>query len=320
MGRGSGDKQSAAVARRNSIDNFKQLYLNYEVINNQGEFDALVSDILSALPERLAVDFETASRNGQWGPENGRIRLIQIGVDDPKLGRKQWVIDCDKLEPSGINQIFGHDKIEKLIHFSKFEQGFAIVHLGQPISPVFDTCFAAQSINKSLRNLAETEGIEKARAVISDWNTDARATLAAAGELYLGVEIPKEEQASDWGEDALTKEQLDYAALDAAILLPLAEKTRAVADQIGATRKISYRVRRTQEEVMEEFAPEKINRMDESVDFAWELVDASSPEEVQTLWEGARTRTLAAHNREFLYEASRQRWSELNNQAKNLPN
>ncbi len=53
--------------------------------------------------------------------------------------------------------------------------------------------------------------------------TTASHSLATVAERELGRTLDKAPQASDWSGE-LTAQQLTYAALDAAILLPLAER------------------------------------------------------------------------------------------------
>jgi len=48
-----------------------------------------------------------------------------------------------------------------------------------------------------------------------------RESLAKIVQRRLGIELSKEQQKSDWGRRPLSQEQLEYAALDAWVLLPL---------------------------------------------------------------------------------------------------
>lgn len=51
-----------------------------------------------------------------------------------------------------------------------------------------------------------------------------RHSLADVVERELGETLPKEEQTSDWSRRPLTHEQVEYAARDAEVLLPLADR------------------------------------------------------------------------------------------------
>ena len=59
-----------------------------------------------------------------------------------------------------------------------------------------------------------------------------RHNLAAVAKHYLGREIDKEEQTSDWGGE-LTRSQLAYAALDAVVVRPLAQRLREELQATG---------------------------------------------------------------------------------------
>jgi DNA polymerase-1 len=52
----------------------------------------------------------------------------------------------------------------------------------------------------------------------------------------LGIDLDKDQQTSDWSTPVLTKAQLDYAAFDAQVLLPLYEKLCAAIAEAGLQR------------------------------------------------------------------------------------
>src|ERR687897_431506 len=55
------------------------------------------------------------------------------------------------------------------------------------------------------------------------WTTSTLRWTHAAGEDYLGVELDKDEQTSDFGREELTEAQVRYSLQDAEILVPLKE-------------------------------------------------------------------------------------------------
>src|SRR5207249_10931670 len=59
--------------------------------------------------------------------------------------------------------------------------------------------------------------------------------LGVVVQRSLGLTVPKEEQRSQW-DGTLSREQLAYAARDAAILLPLAEKLKHALQTAGLER------------------------------------------------------------------------------------
>jgi DNA polymerase-1 len=58
-------------------------------------------------------------------------------------------------------------------------------------------------------------------------------SLKDLAEDYLGESLNKEEQVSDWGAEHLTQAQIQYAAMDAAVLLPLREKLDERVESLG---------------------------------------------------------------------------------------
>jgi DNA polymerase-1 len=60
-------------------------------------------------------------------------------------------------------------------------------------------------------------------------------SLKGVCERYLGITLDKNLQKSDWSADALSDEQLRYAAIDAAILLPLHQILMQEAENAGVT-------------------------------------------------------------------------------------
>lgn len=146
--------------------------------------------------EAIGVDIETTALN----PHDGKIRLIQIAILD-------WpVIILDCLHIGGVHLIA--DLLAKLFRGRRKVAQNAVfeckwlTHNGVEFEiPLFDTMIADQLINCGHFNKS--------------------ASLAAIAERYLGFYIPKEEQRSDWSLPRLSQEQLEYAARDASILLPL---------------------------------------------------------------------------------------------------
>jgi ribonuclease D len=51
-----------------------------------------------------------------------------------------------------------------------------------------------------------------------------RTSLAKAAKAYLELDLDKDKQTSDWAAEHLSKEQLDYAALDAVVLWKLSRR------------------------------------------------------------------------------------------------
>ena len=140
-----------------------------------------------------------------------KIRTVQISTN-----KETWVIDMYEVPLSELRPILEGGPI-KVIQNAKFDAGFLSSAQGGCMpEPLYDTMLADQVIHhrnfgRSLKDLAEN---------------------------YLGIEFDKGHQASDWSSEELTPEQIRYAVLDAAVLIPLYESLKERADSLGLTQTI----------------------------------------------------------------------------------
>lgn len=136
----------------------------------------------------LSLDTETVG----WETGNERLCLVQVGVPSKKL-----VVVID---PLGVGDLAPLAPIlserEPLIvaHNAAFEEK-QFGRYGIKIRGVVDTLSLARKLRPDLPN----------------------HTLKTCCRYLLDKNISKEEQASDWSKRPLTKEQLNYAALDAEV-------------------------------------------------------------------------------------------------------
>lgn len=158
-----------------------------------------------ALPQLLAapvigLDTETTGLD----PHTDRLRLVQLAVPGAV-----YIIDCFAVDPVALEQVLRH--VQRLLgHNLRFDLRFLMAN-GLPAPDgdrLFDTMLASQVLHAGLPQPAGTH------------------TLAGVTERLLGIPVDKTEQRSDWT-GALTDAQIAYAAKDAAILLPLAERLQA---------------------------------------------------------------------------------------------
>jgi DNA polymerase I-like protein with 3'-5' exonuclease and polymerase domains len=107
----------------------------------------------------------------------------------------------DSLAP--LRRLLSSPRPIKIAHNAKFDAKFLKHNLGVDMVGLFDTLLASQLV--SAGNIEERHGLE-----------------AIAGR-YLNEAVDKSERLSNWEFD-LSEAQLQYAARDAAVLLPLREK------------------------------------------------------------------------------------------------
>ena len=151
----------------------------------------------------VGLDIETAGPN-PLVPHQGRIRLVQLASAEDVL-----VVDMDKVAAIDIlHDILTDPKTLKVIHNAKFEVKFFLHCHHLVIKPLFCTYLASKLLAKGQA---------------------ARHSLEETVRRYLGESMDKRLQNSDWSGN-LSEEQIQYAARDASILLPLHQR---MAEQLG---------------------------------------------------------------------------------------
>ena len=144
-------------------------------------------------PPALGLDCETTGLD----PHIHTIRLIQIAGPN----RPVMLIDLPQIAPCDrhpLQQILS-SPVLKITHNGKFDWQFLAQAGLQPATPFFDTQLAYRVLTAGLKT-----GL----------------SLQTLAQKLLNIELDKTQQVSDWSKP-LTSKQLQYAALDAAILLEL---------------------------------------------------------------------------------------------------
>ena len=153
--------------------------------------------------ETVGVDVETTGLN----PREGRMRLLQLAT-----GAETFVVDAFEVEDlSPLKEIL-EDGPVKILQNAKFDYAFLYAEHGISLSPIFDTMLAAQ--------------------LLAGGDQSPSFSLEAIAERYVGVELDKDARRQDWS-GRLSAEQLEYAARDAAVLLPLREKLAGELEEDG---------------------------------------------------------------------------------------
>src|SRR3984893_6551564 len=174
---------------------------NYQVIRNGEELRKAVES-LAAQP---AIGLDTVTTDLE--PHTARLRLMQLATPGGVS-----IID---LEAFANGDLAKHDDFRslrellaaprpiKIAHNAKFDAKFIKHKLGVDLGGLFDTLLASQ--------------------IVSAGDIEERHGLSAVASRYLNESVDKTEQVSNWDFD-LSEAQLEYAARDAAVLLPLREK------------------------------------------------------------------------------------------------
>src|SRR5687767_2066401 len=175
--------------------------MNYLVIKTSDDLRKAI-EILTTQPV-IGLDTETT----ELDPFTSRLRLIQLATHD-----RVFIFVFDHLSNGDaarnealapLRRILEAPRPIKIAHNAKFDAKFIKHNLGVDLGGLFDTLLASQLVGAG--DIEERHGLE---------------TVASR---YLNESIDKSERLSNWNFE-LSEAQLEYAARDAAILLPLREK------------------------------------------------------------------------------------------------
>lgn len=173
----------------------------YKLITTSEELRRSVEE----LRQHVAIGFDTETTD--LDPYRGRLRLVQLAAPDGVR-----IIDLnrfadgdlkrsDSLAP--LRELLSASRPVKIAHNAKFDAKWIKHTLGVELGGLFDTLLASQ--------------------LVSAGETEERHGLDVVAARYLNETIDKAERLSDWSGE-LSETQLEYAALDASVLLPLREK------------------------------------------------------------------------------------------------
>ena len=178
--------------------------MNYKVIRTAEELRRAIESLSSQ--SAIGLDTETT----ELDPYTGRLRLIQLAAPDGVS-----IIDLDAFANGGNGGLASNEALIplkrlleaprpiKIAHNAKFDAKFIKHNLDADLGGMFDSLLASQLI--SAGDIEERHGLE---------------TVASR---YLNESVDKSERLSNWNFE-LSEAQLEYAARDAAVLLPLRER------------------------------------------------------------------------------------------------
>jgi DNA polymerase-1 len=175
--------------------------MNYELIKTADELRRAIETI--ATQPVVGLDTETT----ELDPFTSRLRLIQLATPE-----RVFIVDFDHFANGNTTQsealaplrrLLAAPRPIKIAHNAKFDAKFIKHNLGVDLGGLFDTLLASQLVGAG--DIEERHGLE---------------TVASR---YLNEAVDKSERLSNWNFE-LSEAQLEYAARDAAVLLPLREK------------------------------------------------------------------------------------------------
>lgn len=205
--------------------------LKYTLVKTPEELASAIEN-LSPQPA-LGFDAETTSLDPFDQAKGTRLRLVQLAAPD-----STYVFDLDRIVPEGTRgtraeELSGSPALDplrrllaarapvKIAHNAKFDAKWVRAFLGVELCGEFDS-----RTNSNGAERVERGGLFDtmlASQVVSAGEQEDRHSLEAVVGRYLDRAVDKSQQVSDWGGE-LSPAQLEYAARDAALLLPLRDK------------------------------------------------------------------------------------------------
>ncbi len=157
----------------------------------------------------VAVDTETRGLNLR----RDRLCLVQICDEDGLVSFVRFR-DRHKLPYTGdsnLKKLFTAPNVMKLFHFARFDVSVMKYYLDIDVNPIWCTKIASKLVRTY---------------------TDKHSLKYLVAEL-LEIQLDKTDQMSDWAKDDLTDSQLEYAANDVRVLIPVQKKLEAILQREG---------------------------------------------------------------------------------------
>lgn len=151
----------------------------------------------------IAVDTETRGLN----IARDRLCLIQLCDEDGVVS----LVRFRGAPAPHLQKLLESDAVIKLFHFARFDVAVLKHYMNAKVSPIWCTKIASKLVRTY---------------------TD-RHSLKDLGRELLGLEMDKSDQSSDWAKDDLTDSQLEYAANDVRVLIPIYKQIKTMLQREG---------------------------------------------------------------------------------------
>jgi ribonuclease D len=153
----------------------------------------------------VAIDTEGMGLN----PHRDRLCLVQLSIGDGVAHLVQFA-PGDYAAPR-LRRLLADPTVTKLFHFARYDLAMLYRYLGVMAHPLYCTKIAS----RLARTFTDRHGL---RDLCKD---------------LLGIELSKQQQSSDWGAEALSADQLRYAASDVLHLHALRARLDAILAREG---------------------------------------------------------------------------------------
>lgn len=144
------------------------------------------------LPSSVTFSGDLAVDTEAMGLNNKRDRLCVVQISDGQGDAHLVQFAPGVYNAPNLVALLTDTSRTKIFHFARFDLSIMRHYLGIRINPVYCTRTASRLVRTY---------------------TDRHGYKDICREL-LGVDVSKQQQSSDWGNDTLTQDQVDYAASD----------------------------------------------------------------------------------------------------------
>jgi DNA polymerase I-like protein with 3'-5' exonuclease and polymerase domains len=155
----------------------------------------------------VGLDLETTGLN----PRRHKIRLVQVSDEE-----KTYVVDAFKVNPRRLFEALATHPEKVVVHGGTFEFSFVYHHHGIALDNLVDTYLMAR--------------------IVACGYMSVPCGLGDVSRRELELELDKEMQESDWTAEPLSRRQLTYAAIDAAVLPKLYMLLEKAVAETGQSR------------------------------------------------------------------------------------
>ena len=152
----------------------------------------------------VAIDTETMGLK----TKRDRLCLVQISEGNENVHLIK-INHNQKNSFKNLKNLLGNNKIEKIFHFARFDLAVLNHYIGPVRGPIWCTKIASK---------------------ISRTYTDKHSLSELCKEL-LNIDLPKDQQTSNWGNEILTTNQKKYAANDVIFLHKIRNKLIKILKQ-----------------------------------------------------------------------------------------
>ena len=157
----------------------------------------------------LSFDVETL----QLQPEYGKMRLLQLGSAVRKIVVVIDMFELSESELARLEDFFQNGERYWLAHNAVFDVGWLQAYGIHPRGQLRCSMLASKLLHNGMSNV--------------------KHGLKDVAKRILGIELSKEQQASNWGAPELSEEQLLYAAKDVEVLCELDGELHRQVTQAG---------------------------------------------------------------------------------------